>query len=110
MSNKQSVLALNSDGLLTVTGLKDHSDNYQNNATVTLESFVDRQTGDAVTGIVYPLTLPYVAASDGDYQVTIPYNTSVVLGGVYLMTIKAVLGSGARIQWVETVRVKNAFN
>jgi hypothetical protein len=102
-----STLALNSDGILKLSGLVDHNGAYQNDATVTLEDFVDRSDGTTqVSGISYPLSLTYVGGSNGDYEATIPYNISgVVSNGKYVMTILAILASGARREWQETVRV-----
>lgn len=90
------------DGL--ATGDADGNvDEYQNDATVTLESLVDKRTGDAVSGVTVPLTMSYVASSNGKYQGTIPYDAAITAGRIYLATVQAISASGQRARWVETV-------
>ncbi len=103
-----STLAINSNGMLQVLGLKDHNSVIQNDATVTLISFVNRATGEAVTGITLPLAVTYIAASAGNYEAQIPHDTSVVVDDMYSMTVRAILASSARREWTETVRVLKA--
>jgi hypothetical protein len=104
-----SEISVGSHVIARVTGLKNHEGSFQNAATVTLESLVERQTGAAVTGISLPLTLSYKAASDGVYEGQIPNNTSMEAGKYYIATIKAVSGPFQKT-WKETVRVVNAHS
>ncbi len=88
-----------------VANLANDAGQYQNNATVTLESIVD-QKGNAVTGITVPLTLNYVAASDGTYQATIGDDAGFSPERWYFATFKAIAASGAVLKIEEPVRAQ----
>lgn len=102
MSN-HSALYVGNTSIIEVDGLADQDGAYQNDATVTLQSLVDKRTGVAVSGVTVPLTLSYVASSNGKYQGTIPYDAAITAGRTYLATVQAISASGQRARWVETV-------
>jgi len=64
------IIYRNNDHLIKLTGLQDSSDDsYVNDATVTLTI---KDTADVnVSGISWPLTMSYIAASNGNYEATI---------------------------------------
>jgi hypothetical protein len=66
---------------------------YINDATVTCT--IKDLTGTAVTptGFTWPVTLAYVAASDGIYRGTIDKNIAITAGISYWLEITAVSGS-----------------
>lgn len=98
-----SALYVGNTSIIELDGLADQDGVYQNDATVTLQSLVDKRTGVAVAGITVPLTLHYVASSNGRYRGTIPHDAAVTAGGVYIATILAISSAGQRAQWTETV-------
>ncbi len=64
-------LFISNDNLVRLIGLKRASTGaYINNATVTVT--LKTLAGVDVSGVAWPLTMAYVAASDGDYFVEIP--------------------------------------
>lgn len=73
---------------LTLTGLKSDPENqYLNTATVTVT--VKDSTGTNVTGISWPLTMSYVAASNGDYSTDLTSSLSLVANSHYVAYIEA---------------------
>ncbi len=67
-------------------GLQDINDNYINDATVTLATIVD--TDDvAVSGQTFPVSMGYVAASDGIYQATMEDTLLLVDKGQYVAKV-----------------------
>lgn len=101
--SKHSFLYVGNTSIIEVDGLADQDGAYQNDAAVTLQSLVDKRTGVAVSGVTVPLTLSYVASSNGKYRGTIPHDADVTAGRVYIATILAISGAGQRAQWTETV-------
>lgn len=102
MSN-HSALYVGNTSIIELDGLADQDGVYQNDATVTLETLVDKRTGAEVQGISLPLTLSYVSGSNGKYQGMIPHDADVTAGRVYIATILAISSAGQRAQWTETV-------
>ena len=91
-------LYMDNDNLLSVTGLKNASSgSYMNDATVTA-TLVD-STGTTVTGQTFPVTLSYVADTDGNYQATLDDALSLTEGSVYTATISATTSSGLTASW-----------
>ena len=88
-----------------VAGLMDDDGDYQNDATVTLESVVD-QKGVAVSGITVPLAMNYVASSNGTYRATISKDAAFTAERWYVATFKAVASSGAVMVIEERVRAQ----
>lgn len=99
----QALYYLN-DNRLDVTGLRDGDGTYLNSATVTA-ILVDAATLVAVTGQTWPLTLAYVAASDGEYLGTIEYDVVVTTGQRLTLQVTAVSG-GVRAYWEIPVLVR----
>lgn len=61
-----------------------------NNATsVELLSVVDMVTGEAVSGISVPVTLTYLAGSNGVYRATLLYTAGFAVGQRYRLQIRA---------------------
>jgi hypothetical protein len=87
--------------LVEVKDLKDNDGAVQTDATVQLTALVDKLTGDAVTGVTLPLSMPHVSA--GLYRATLPHGLSVTAGQLYLATIKAIGSQSFRAEWVETL-------
>lgn len=101
-----AILYKGTTSLLRLSGLQNESGAYVNGATVTLESLTERQTGDAVTGLSVPLSMPY-AGGDGVYEASLAATLNVDENGIYIAEIKAVIG-GIEAIWKETIRVKYA--
>ena|SRR5690554_6635024 len=112
MMSNYSALYVGNTSIIEVDGLADQDGAYQIDATVTLESLVDKRTGVAVSGVTVPLTLFYVASSNGKYQGTIPHDAGATAGRVYIATILAISSAGQRAQWTETVlgQVRSSSN
>lgn len=108
MAATHSTIAVGSTTLVKVNGLRDSDGNYQNNATVTIESLTERVSGDAVSGISVPFTLTYVTSSNGDYRGEIPETLGVTDGGQYIAVLRAELSTGQVKQWSEHIRAQNA--
>ena len=88
------------DNLLTAVGLQNEvSGAYLNSATVTV-TLVDAD-GTEVAGETWPLTMDYVAASDGNYRATLTDTLSALLSsGVDLVAqITANGGAGLNGYW-----------
>lgn len=97
-----STMYLSNSHTIRVDLLRDEDGSYINDATVTLESFVDKN-GDAVSGVTVPLTMSYVAASNGRYEGALAASLSLSAERWYTATVKAVSGS-TQGQWAERVR------
>lgn len=104
MSN--SYLYIDNTGVVKLLNLRDHNEVPQNDATVTLVSLVDRSTGIDIAGVSLPLTLDYVASSNGDYGGLLPHNVQVSVGQILEAKVEALGSQGYRGSWTETVRVK----
>lgn len=102
-----SALYVGNTSVIELDGLADLDGDYQNDATVTLESLTNKVTGAAVSGVTTPLTLSYVAGSDGQYQGTIPHDAAVVAGNVYLAVVLAISAAGQRARWTERLVARN---
>jgi hypothetical protein len=97
-----STLFVGNTSYIEVTGLADRDGEYQNDATVTMESLTDLR-GTAVSGVTVPLALTYIPASNGDYRGTIPAAVAVNADRKYLATVKALGSQGFTFLAVETV-------
>ncbi len=89
-----------------VHGVTDADGTFQNDATVTLESLVDEATSVAVTGVTVPLSLGYIASSDGEYEGNISATAGITVGTMYLGTFKVVLSGGEIGEWQERMKCK----
>ena len=93
-------------GVLQIDALKNaQTDAYINDATVEA-TLVDR-TDTEVSGQTWPLTLSYVAASDGTYRGVVEEDLSVVVSAPY--TAKITVTSGVLVAYWElpiTIRTR----
>jgi len=102
MATEQVILILN-DNLIEIIGLKDASDDsFQNSATVAANIF-DKDG----TLIVGPITLAYIAASNGDYRGTIEDSETFILGALYTAKIDADAGLDLKAHWELPLRAEN---
>jgi hypothetical protein len=82
------VLAIGSDNLVCLDTLTNASSGaYVNNATV---SYVLKDSTGAI--IINTTSMPYVNASNGRYEGTIPYTTALTLNAYYTIEVTAVGG------------------
>lgn len=92
------VLFAGNDQLVELRGLTDEATGEPLNAA-TVTATLTEADGDAVTGATWPMTLAYVAESEGVYRATLPYGLGLVPGGRYLLRIDVNAGSGLRGRW-----------
>lgn len=86
------VIYIENDNLLQLNGLKNEATGaYVNDAVVT--GRLKDETGADVSGQSWPVTLQYVAASNGNYRVTLEETLSLVVGKKYVAEVTAV-GNG----------------
>jgi hypothetical protein len=89
---------MESDQLLTVTGLVDPTTStFVNDATV--EATMTDMDGVEVVGQSWPLTLAYVAASDGDYQALLEDDRVLIEGQFYFCEMVADAGGDLIKTW-----------
>lgn len=100
-SRLTSLLYIGNTLQVEVDGLVDQDGSFQNDATVTVEAFVDADTSTAVGSVTLPITMTYVAGSNGQYAGIIPWDAELTAFEWYLLTIRAISSSGDRAQWVE---------
>lgn len=87
------VAFITNTNLLEVIGLKDAiDDSFINNATVT--ATIKDSTGAVVTGQVFPVTLDYVAASDGIYRASLDKALALIDDAEYTAEITAITTAG----------------
>lgn len=90
--------------LLQLQGLKNEQDSsFQNSATVTV-TIVD-ELGANVPNQTWPLTLPYVASSNGNYEERLPSTVTLVGGRCYTAIIDADAGGGLVGHWEIPLKV-----
>lgn len=95
-------LLIGNDQTLEVTGVQDEiSGAYQNSKTVT--ATVKNIIGVEVSGQSWPLTLSYVADSNGDYRGTLEDGLVLVNGKNYIIEITVDAGSDLIAFWRWTV-------
>jgi len=79
---------LSADNVVQLGGFQNAIDSsYLNSATVTCT--IKDTSGTAVTGISWPVTLDYVAASNGIYRATIDKAIVLTYGSIYHVEITA---------------------
>lgn len=66
-------LWIDNDNLLRVTGVRGGANDVYLNAASAEVTLVDADTGTALSGQSWPLALPYISGSNGDYEVTLPF-------------------------------------
>jgi hypothetical protein len=103
----QQVFLYQSDNVLEVSNLKNADANeYLNSATVEC-TLVDSK-GVLVQGQTWPLTLTYVASSNGRYKATLSYALVLIPNKMYTARITAAAGPGLRRYWEMPLLVKIA--
>lgn len=98
-----------SDNWLRLVDLKNEkTDEYVNNAAVSVVSMTDRN-GDTPTGLTLPKTLDYVAASNGVYETL--FDRTVITGlqpGIsYRVAVDADAGTGLRRRFEAVVKCQS---
>src|SRR6266481_40142 len=85
------VISIGSDNIVRLDALTNASSGaYINNATVT---FTLKDATGAVVGGLAGVSMPYVAASNGRYEGTIPNGTSLALNAFYTIEVTAIAGA-----------------
>lgn len=88
MAHTVSSAFVGNDNVLLVEGLLNSLDgSYLNAATVT--ATVEDTEGVEVTGETWPVAMPYVSGSDGNYRVVLPSTLGLVAGTTYVAKITA---------------------
>ena len=83
---------IGSDNVLRLDIFRDEIEGeYLNSATVT--ATVRDLAGNEITGVSWPITLTYVASSNGRYQATVDAAASVTENSQYYVYYTAVQGS-----------------
>jgi len=91
-------LYIDSDNLVTLDALYDNAAaEYVNDATVTV-TLTDR-AGNEVSGETWPVTLSYVAGSDGKYRGTLSDSLSLSANRRYTAKVTADGGAGKARTW-----------
>lgn len=99
MTNTIEVLLIGNDSVLEIDRVKNEvSGAYINDASVFVTLRDD--AGVAVVGTVWPKAVPYVAASDGLYRVTLPYTLDLTAGARYTAHVTVNGGTGLLAAWV----------
>jgi len=98
-----STIYIGNTHVVRLDKLRDELGFYINDAAVTLESLVDKQDNSAVSGLSVPVTMPYVSASDGRYELVLSHGVGIVAEHWYLADLLAVTTSGQRGRWTEQV-------
>ncbi|MDH5187343.1 MAG: hypothetical protein OEW37_00140 [Rhodospirillaceae bacterium] len=89
---------VSNDNIITLVGLKDYvADTYINDSTVTV-TVVD-SSGTSISGETWPLSLPYVTASNGNYQGTLSDVLVLTADDSYTAQITADSGGGKKGYW-----------
>jgi hypothetical protein len=92
-----NILYLGNDMILELDALKNAvTDAFINNATVSVT--LTDSAGEDVTGETWPLTMSYVAASDGKYRAVLQDTLPLIKNKRYKATVNAV-GSGLKGNW-----------
>lgn len=83
-----------------LVGLKDASEStFINDATVTVTIFEEDGVTE-VTGETWPVSMLYVAASNGDYLGVVSANSNIVAGSKYMISISAQDTDGNKGEWI----------
>lgn len=97
-------LYIGNDNVITLSGLQDSiDDSYKNAASVTV-TLVDSE-GTEVAGETWPLSMAYVAASNGEYRATLA-DTLTLEAGEYIAQVSADAGAGLKGYWEISVTVQ----
>lgn len=104
MSHKASVLWLNNSHVVQLSGLRNGlSDEFANAATVV--ATLKNSNGAEVAGQAWPVTLAYVANSNGNYNVVLPPNLNLKKSVRYQLSISAT-SNGLTANWTQYIQAK----
>lgn len=101
MSAKHFVFIDNTSNVKLKSLRSAADDSYLDNAIVTMT--LKDSAGSDVTGQVWPITLDYVATSNGDYTGTFAHGVALVEHDEYIAEILAILPDGSQAKWNEPV-------
>ncbi len=102
MGSIQGFIYVNNDNAVTVNGLKDlTTDTFINDAVV--NATLQDCDGNNIAGGSWPVTLSYIAASDGEYRGVIQDTVNIVADTMYQILITAV-GNGFQAEWTTPVK------
>ncbi len=107
MAFTSQIILYQNSMLLKLNGLRDSEalpGVFLNAATVTVT--LKDSAGAEVSGETWPLTLDYIAASDGNYSATLTDTLGVTLSGIYDAEITVDGGAGLKAFWVMPLVVK----
>jgi hypothetical protein len=89
-------LVINSDNYITLEGLKDSTNNqFINTATVTVTVYSPANV--ALSGTSWPVTMSYVASSNGNYRGILPATLVVNKGETLTAKVTATVGGLSRV-------------
>ena len=84
---------LGNDHILTVSGLRDGiAGTYYDDGDGSLSVTVKDESGDALSGVSWPVALSYVAASQGVFRATLPSEMSFEEGDNLVAHVTGTLG------------------
>ncbi len=93
------------DNLIELDELQDATDSsYENSATVTVTLYEADQTTE-VTGETWPMTMGYVASSNGKYRGVLRDALSLNINRRYFAKVTADAGTDKKGVWWEPIRV-----
>lgn len=87
---------IGNDNLIEIVGLRDADGTYQNAGTVTLTA-VNDATGAPVSGLTLPISLAYIAASNGHYRCTLEDAAALIDGAAYVAIVTVESGGLAAL-------------
>ena len=91
------------DNLIELVGLIDAvTGDYINNATVAV-TLTNEATGAQVAGETWPLSMPYVATSNGDYRGVLQNSLTVAQNAVLKAVITVDAGLVGQAQWTRKI-------
>lgn len=100
-----STIYLDNTSTIKLTGLQSSVDNsYVNDATVTATLYESDEVTE-VTGETWPITLSYIASSNGNYSGSFSADVNVTEFGTYKAVVTAVATDGSKFTQADTVKV-----
>ena len=97
MTTTPAVIYISNDNVAKLSGLIDSDGAYANSATVVV-TLID-SSGNEVAGESWPLTMNYVASSDGVYIATLADTLTLTADTEYTAIISADAGAGKQGYW-----------
>lgn len=91
-------LYVGNDNVITLNGLIDSDGSYVNSATVVV-TLVEANTLVEIVGESWPLTMTYIAASNGDYKATLADTLAISNGDELTAYVDADGGAGKHAYW-----------